>query len=94
MQPNKSAVQDFNGRVTEVHSGDSLTIERETDLKALRVFLSSVKAPSMTGHRESSKEPQPEPYAWESKEGLRKLAIGKRVKVEMEYDREVAGRQG
>jgi hypothetical protein len=87
-------VKDFGGRVTEVHSGDSLTIERESDLKALRVFLSSVKAPSMTGNRENGKEPQPEPYAWESKESLRKLAIGKRVRVEMEYDRVVPTRQG
>ena len=76
----------------EVHSGDSMTIERETDLKTVRVFLSSVKAPSMTGNRENNREPQAEPYAWESKESLRKLAIGKRVRVEMEYDRTVPTR--
>ena len=59
LQQNKSSVKDFSGRVVEVHSGDSLTIERESDLKTLRVFLSSVKAPSMGGggKREESKEP-------------------------------------
>ena len=77
-----------------MHSGDSLTIERESDLKTLRVFLSSIKAPGMTGNRENSREPQAEPYAWESKEALRKLAIGKRVRVEMEYDRVVPTRSG
>ena len=57
LQQNKSTVNDFTGRVTEVHSGDSLTIERESDLQPLRVYLSSVKAPSMTGNRENGKEP-------------------------------------
>ena len=52
-------MKDFSGRVVEVHSGDSLTIERESDLKTLRVFLSSVKAPGMGGggKREDGKEP-------------------------------------
>ena len=44
---NKSNVNDFVGRVVEVHSGDSLTVERESDHSSLRVFLSSVKAPSI-----------------------------------------------
>jgi endonuclease YncB( thermonuclease family) len=44
---NKSNVNDFVGKVVEVHSGDSLTVERESDHSSLRVFLSSVKAPSI-----------------------------------------------
>ena len=32
-----------------------------------------------------------EPWAWESKEGLRKAAIGKKVKVVMEFSRTVPG---
>jgi hypothetical protein len=31
----------------------------------------------------------PDPYAWESKEELRKLTIGKKVKVIMEFSRTV-----
>ena len=44
---NRSNVNDFVGRVVEVHSGDSLTIERESDHNTVRVFLSSVKAPTL-----------------------------------------------
>lgn len=47
LNQNKSAVKDFIGRVIEVHSGDSLTVERETDHSTLRIFLSSVKAPTL-----------------------------------------------
>ena len=32
LMPNKSSISDFNGKVVEVHSGDSLTVERESDL--------------------------------------------------------------
>ena len=31
----------------------------------------------------------PEPWAWESKEALRKLTIGKKVKVVMEFSKTV-----
>jgi hypothetical protein len=33
------------GRVVEIHSGDSLTVERETDVSLIRVFMATVKAP-------------------------------------------------
>lgn len=36
---------DFNGKVVEVHSGDSLSIENEKDKSINRYFLASVKAP-------------------------------------------------
>jgi hypothetical protein len=40
----------IEGRVCEVHSGDSLSIEYQkgqaNDLQTIRVFLSSVKAPT------------------------------------------------
>jgi endonuclease YncB( thermonuclease family) len=35
-----------------------------------------------------------EPWAWESKEGLRKATIGKKVKVVMEFSRTVPGKGG
>ena len=59
----------------------------------MRIFLSSVKAPQLGNSREG-KESQGEPYAWDSKESLRKIAIGKKVKVEMEYDRTFDTREG
>lgn len=63
------------GKVVEVHTGDSLTVERDADGKQFRVFLATVKAPLLL------KKPgeDPDPYAWDSKEALRKLAIGKKV---------------
>lgn len=77
----------------EVHSGDSLTIERDNSGEQIRVFLASIKAPSM-GRQKAGETGNDEPYAWESKESLRKLAIGKRVKVEMEYSRAVPSHKG
>jgi staphylococcal nuclease domain-containing protein 1 len=61
-----------------VHSGDSVTIERDVDFKLLRVFLSSIKAPK---HNHDVQED----FGWESKESLRKLAIGKKVRCVIEY---------
>lgn len=42
----------------------------------------------------SKESGDPEPYAWESKEALRKLTIGKQVNVVMEYSRTVPGKAG
>ena len=55
------------GRVVEVHSGDSVTVERESDYALIRVYLATVKAPVF------QKKPgeEPDPWAWESKEALR-----------------------
>jgi hypothetical protein len=33
----------------------------------------------------------PDPYAWEAKEALRKATIGKKVKVVMEFSKTVKG---
>lgn len=99
---NRSNVRDFVGKVVEVHSGDSLTVERESDHTAVRVFLSSVKAPTLSNRSGLSSGagaaaqamPDSDAYAWESKESLRKFSIGKKVRVEMEYDRVVDTRSG
>jgi len=69
---------EFTGKIVEVHSGDSVTIERDVDFKLLRVFLSSIKAPK---HNHDVQED----FGWESKESLRKLAIGKKVRAIIEY---------
>ena len=45
-QVNGSTLEDkFNGRVVEVHSGDCLSVERESDLAVIRLYFASVKAP-------------------------------------------------
>jgi endonuclease YncB( thermonuclease family) len=87
---NKASQSDFNGKVVEVHSGDSLTVERDSDKQLIRLFFTTVKAPAMV--KKDSDES--EPYAWESKEMLRKTTIGKKVKVVMEQSRKVTGKTG
>jgi endonuclease YncB( thermonuclease family) len=93
LQPNKSKVADFNGKVVEVHSGDSMTIEKEPDQSHIRVYLSSIKAPAI-GKVSKQGETPGEPYSWDSKESLRKIAIGKKVHVEMEYSRTIQTKDG
>jgi staphylococcal nuclease domain-containing protein 1 len=60
-------------------------VERESDFVPIRVYLATVKAPVI------NKKPgeEPDPWAWDSKEFLRKTTIGKRVRVIMEYSRQV-----
>jgi len=73
------------GKVVEIHTGDSITVERESDGKQFRVFFATVKAPLLV----KAAGEDPEPYAWESKEFLRKACIGKRVKVIMEFSKTI-----
>ena len=70
-----------------MHSGDSVTVERDSDFLLVKLFLSSVKAPKISYDVQES-------YSWESKEALRKLCIGKKVRVETEYAKEIATKQG
>ena len=82
------AGQEFTGKVVEVHSGDSLTIEKDdVDLKLIRVYLASIKAPKYNADVQ-------EPYGWESKESLRKLSIGKKVRVIIEHSKHIQTKQG
>lgn len=82
-----SDLSDFTGKVVEVHSGDSLTVEKDEDFKLVKIFLASIKAPKLTQEAQ-------EAYGWESKESLRKLAIGKKVRVAIEYARQVPTKNG
>lgn len=80
-------MENFTGKVVEVHSGDCLTVEKDSDFTLVKVYLASIKAPKLTHEVQ-------EPYGWESKESLRKLSIGKKVKVAMEFSRQVPTKQG
>ncbi len=79
----------FNGKVLEVHSGDSMTVVKEGSDKERKVFLASVKAPSM-----ARRDGEDEPWAWVAKEFVRKQLVGRKVKVEMEFKREVELKNG
>lgn len=73
----------FSGLVVEVHSGDQITVavppaSGATVGQERRLALSSVRAPRMGNPRRGVDD---EPWALESKDALRKLAIGKTVKV-------------
>jgi len=72
-----SDMGDFSAKVVEVFSGDTIIVVEGTSTTERRFSLASVRAPRM------GKEP--EPYALESKECLRKLIIGKKVKITPEY---------
>ena len=65
--------------VSEVHSGDSLTVYREDDKKFFRLYLPNVRAPT-----------NQQPWAHESKEALRKKIIGSRVKVDVEFSKKIS----
>jgi len=43
-----SDLSDFTGKVVEIHSGDSLSVERDVDFKIVKIFLASIKAPKVT----------------------------------------------
>src|SRR5690606_2502541 len=81
-----SSVSEFTGKVIEVHSGDSLTVENPAKNEVVRLFLANIRAPA-TGNPRSG-EPD-KPYAFESKDFVRKHAIGKKVKVQIEFSRKI-----
>ena len=81
--------KNFEGRVVDVHAGDSLTVQPEGG-EPRRLFLASIKAPAIARNERSDHEP----WAWESKEYVRRQAIGKKVKVEMEFQREIEVKKG
>ena len=75
----------FEAKVIEVHSGDSLTVLPLGSEEPKRIFLASIKAPAMAKKEGDDHDP----WAWESKEFVRKQIIGRKVKVEMEFKREI-----
>lgn len=72
---------EFAGKVVEVVSGDTLVVTDPTNAER-RISLSSLRCPRMGR--------EPEPYAAEAKEALRRLVIGKKVLVKPEYKRSFA----
>ena len=70
--------KEFFGKVLEVFSGDSLKILNLETNEVLRVFLANVKSPQ-----------QGKPHSWEAKEALRKRVIGKKVKVDLEFSKNI-----
>ena len=86
----------FDAVVVEVHSGDQLSVALPGGTGSSsggerRLTLSSVRAPRMGNPRPNVDD---EPWAFESKDMLRKLAIGKSVRVVVDYQREIPQTSG
>lgn len=87
-QPPAQETEQFTGQVLEIVSGDTIVVLDEKRGTEERVSLSSVRTKRM-GRRGQD----PEPWAFEAKEHLRQLLVGKRCKVEIEYARTPQPRQ-
>ena len=76
--------KDFQAVVLDVRSGSRLTVEPEGGAAAsLDVFFSSVIAPKL-----NPKTPrEDEACGWEAREHLRKMLIGKKVRVAFDYEK-------
>lgn len=89
--PTLTGASEFLGTVIEVISGDTLTVlpNGETfddDSKLKKVSLASIRAPRAGNERTGKPN---EPYAMECKERLRVLTVGKSVKVNIHYEKEI-----
>jgi len=91
MPPKLSGASEILGTVIEVISGDTLmilpngeTYDDESKLK--KVSLASIRAPRAGNERSGKPD---EPYAIECKARLRVLTIGKAVKVNIHYEKEI-----
>jgi staphylococcal nuclease domain-containing protein 1 len=78
--------ESFEGTCIQVFSGDSFSVKNARNGEVIRIFLSHVKAPAFA--KLNSTE-QDKPWAWQAKEYLRKSIIGKQVKCEFDFTKQV-----
>ncbi|KAL7575761.1 hypothetical protein ACA910_003091 [Epithemia clementina (nom. ined.)] len=89
--PVLSSASEIQGIVFEVQSGDTLLILPDgkpynSDDDLVKISLASIRAPRVGNERANRPD---EPYSHECKERLRVLTIGRPVKVEVHYEREI-----
>lgn len=65
----------------EVHSGDALSVLNNDTRETIRVLLASIKAPKYGKVTEA--------FGFESKDFVRRHAIGRSVRVEVEYEKKI-----
>ena len=82
----ENKVESFEGVCVQIFSGDSFSVKNSKTGEVVRIFLSHVKAPTFA--KPNSTE-QDKPWAWQAKEYLRKSLIGKQVKCEFDFTRNV-----
>lgn len=91
VKPTIEGVAETNGSVVEVVTGDTLLIlptgvKYDGDSKLLKVSLASIRSPRLGNER--TRKPD-EPYAYECKDRLRQMVVGKQCKVTVDYEREI-----
>jgi staphylococcal nuclease domain-containing protein 1 len=65
-----------------VHSGDSISIQKKPGEEFIRIFLSNLKAPALARF---GTDEQNKPWAFQSREFVRKKLVGKNVKCDLDY---------
>jgi len=78
----KGPLDTFEGRVVEIVSGDTVVVANSSTGVEERVSLSSVRT-----RRMGARGRDPEPFAFDAREHLRHMLIGKPCKVVVEYER-------
>lgn len=82
--------EEYQARVVEAHSGDSVTVENLKNGELTRVYLANVRAPAIGNPKKGE---SPKPWAWEAKEFVRSQAVGKKVRIEVEFSKKIPVRQ-
>jgi len=89
--PTLSSPSEIAGTVIEVLTGDTLNIlpygqEYSDESQLRKISLASIRAPRMGNEKQMKPD---EPYAFECKDRLRLLTVGKTVKVTVNYERDI-----
>lgn len=89
--PTIAGEQSFEGVVVEVSSGDTIFVLPEgtsyvSEASLRKLSLSSIRAPRIGNERAGRVD---DPYAYEAKDRLRVMAVGKKAKVTIDYERAI-----
>jgi staphylococcal nuclease domain-containing protein 1 len=68
----------------QVHSGDSISVKNKKTGEIIRIFLSHIKAPLLA---KPGTEESDQPWAWQAREFIRKVCVGKPLRCEFDYFR-------
>lgn len=89
--PQLSGASELSGTVVEVLSGDTLSIlpdgqAYDSEDRLIKLGLASIRSPRVGNERVGRAD---EPYSHECKDRLRVLTVGKPVKVQIHYERDI-----
>jgi staphylococcal nuclease domain-containing protein 1 len=83
-----SGLTEFNAKVVEVVSADTLSVVTGPGAPELRISLASLRAPKLARRGSDEKDA---PFAIEAKEFMRKALVGRDVRVKVDYSRPKQG---